>query len=66
MITRLHRSEVSHQIGRVVRAQGVAVSRKAIEQHLGYPLAEANVDELRGIIAALSAVVGAPAREESP
>lgn len=58
MRTRLHRSEVNAQLGKLFRAHGLKVDRGAVEKALGYPLAEANMDELRGIIAALSAVVG--------
>jgi hypothetical protein len=59
MTTRLHRSEVNHQIGRVFRAHGLSVTARDIEKHLGYPLAEAGITDLRGVIAALSAVVDA-------
>jgi hypothetical protein len=59
MTTRLHRSEVHHQLGRLARAGGPNVSVKAIEQHLGYPLVEADHADLRGIFSALAAVVDA-------
>lgn len=63
MNTRMHRSEVNHQIGRVARAQGITLTRRDIERALGYPLLEAGLEELRGVIAALDAVASAePAR----
>jgi hypothetical protein len=55
MTTRLHRSEVRHQIGRLVRAGGPHISVKVIERHLGYPLSEADHANLTGIFAVLSA-----------
>lgn len=60
MSTRLHRSEVRHQLGRVQRRHGMTVVLDAVEKHLGFPISEAGVEDLRGIIAALSAVVDAP------
>lgn len=59
MKTRLHRSEVMHQLGKLARCGGPRVPLRAIETALGYPLSEAGMDDLRGIIAALSAVVDA-------
>ena len=56
MSTRLHRSEVRHQIDRIARAGGPRITRESIEGRLGYPLVEASMDELRGIVAGLTAV----------
>lgn len=57
MRTRLHRSEVMAQLGKLRRGHEIDVPLAAIEAELGYPLAEANMDEIRGVIAGLSAVV---------
>lgn len=59
MSTRLHRSEVRHQIGRLARAGGPTVTVRAIERNLGYPLVEADHAQLAGIFAALAAAVDA-------
>ncbi len=59
MKTRLHRSEVTRQLGRLAYGRGIKVSRKQIEARLGYPLAEAQLDDLRGIIATLEAIFDA-------
>lgn len=59
MKTRVHRSEVRHQLGRLARSGGPQVSVRALEAGLGYPLAEASPEELRGVCAALAAVVDA-------
>lgn len=59
MSTRLHRSEVRRQLGRLARCGGPTIPLRAIETGLGYPLSEAGIDDLRGVIAALSAVVDA-------
>lgn len=59
MITRLHRSEVRHQIDRIARVGGPRITRESIEARLGYPLVEASMDDLRGIVAGLSAVYDA-------
>lgn len=56
MSTRLHRSEVDRQATRLRHAHGIPITRRHIEARLGYPLAEAGIEDLRGIIAALDAV----------
>lgn len=56
MSLRLHRSEVNRQIGRLRLGAGIEVNRRQIEAKLGYPLVEAGLDDLRGVIAALEAV----------
>jgi hypothetical protein len=55
--TRLHRSEVQNQIGKLARGHEIQVAPKDIEEWLGWPLSEANMDEIRGVIAGLAAVV---------
>lgn len=47
------------QIGKLARAHNLDVTIKAIETELGYPIIEASMDELRGIIAGLNAVIQA-------
>lgn len=59
MRTRLHRSEVRHQLSRIVRAGGPRVTATDVERALGYPLIEAGTAELTGVIAGLSAVYAA-------
>jgi hypothetical protein len=59
MSTRLHRSEVRHQLDRLAREGGPKVSVRALEERLGYPLAEADHANLRGMYSALAAVADA-------
>jgi hypothetical protein len=59
MTTRLHRSEINAQLGKLRRAHGIKVTARQVATELGYPLAEANMDELRGIIAGLTTAVKA-------
>jgi hypothetical protein len=59
--TRLHRSEVTMLLGKLRRAHGITVTRRQVEAALGYPLAEASMDDLRGVIAGLRVVVDAAA-----
>lgn len=63
MTTRVHRSEVRHQLSRLARAGGPNVTVAAIEQRLGYPLAEADQANLKGIYSTLAAVVDALTEE---
>lgn len=56
MTTRLHRAELSRRLGVLARGYDLDMVRKDIERHLGYPLAEASLEELRGVVAALAAV----------
>jgi hypothetical protein len=44
------------QVGRLQRGAGIQITRRQIEAKLGYPLIEAGLDDLRGVIAALEAV----------
>lgn len=66
MTTRLHRGQIDRELGRLMRSHDLHVSCKKIAEQLGYPLAEANMDELKGIIAALSAVAGAAPAGSAP
>jgi hypothetical protein len=47
------------QIGKLARAHNLDVTIAEIEADLGYPLVEASMEELRGVIAGLNAVVRA-------
>lgn len=59
MSTRLHRSEVDRQIGRLRRACNIHITKEHIEAGLGYPLVEAGIEDLCGVIATLEAVFAA-------
>ena len=59
---RLHRSEVERQIGRLRHGAGIEITRRHVEAKLGYPLVEAGLYDLRGVIAALEAVYEAATR----
>lgn len=56
MNTRLHRSEINRQINRLRRIHGVTITSRQFADALGFPLIEANFDQLKGIIAALEAI----------